>query len=86
MATLNIRNVPESVRTSLRLRAARNGRSMEAEVRTILAEAVRGETGQPFDPASLQGFVSTLLKGNRQGSPTSSLRERRREGRKELRE
>jgi antitoxin FitA len=45
MASLNIRNVPESVRRALRLRAARKGRSMEAEARTILAEAVGGETG-----------------------------------------
>jgi len=57
MANLNIRNLPEPVRTGLRLRPARKGHSMEAEARTILAEAVRGETGQAFDPELLQDFI-----------------------------
>ncbi len=38
MANLTIRNVPDDVRTSLRVRAAKNGRSMEEEIRRILAE------------------------------------------------
>jgi plasmid stability protein len=83
MANLNIRNVPESVRRRLRLRAARKGRSMEAEARTILAEAVRGETGKPFDPASLQDFVSRLFKGEPPRLTDELIRERRREARKE---
>src|SRR5271170_7758089 len=40
MAALSIRNLDESVRQRLALRAARHGRSMEAEVRAILTEAV----------------------------------------------
>jgi antitoxin FitA len=40
MATLTIRDVEEDVRASLRIRAARHGRSMEAEVREILRNAV----------------------------------------------
>jgi plasmid stability protein len=36
MATLTIRNLRDSTRQALRERAARNGRSMEAEVREIL--------------------------------------------------
>ncbi|MGL5361601.1 MAG: FitA-like ribbon-helix-helix domain-containing protein [Bosea sp. (in: a-proteobacteria)] len=36
MATLTIRNLPDHVRDALRVRAAKNGRSMEAEVREIL--------------------------------------------------
>jgi len=62
---LNIRNLPEAGRAGLRLRAARKGHSMEAEARTILAEAVRGETGQPFDPELLQDFISGLFRGKR---------------------
>lgn len=40
MATLMIRDLDEAVKARLRVRAARNGRSMEAEARAILAAAV----------------------------------------------
>jgi plasmid stability protein len=40
MATLSIRNLPDEVHRALRLRAARHGRSMEAEAREILAESL----------------------------------------------
>ena len=83
MASLHIRNVAESVRLRLRLRAARKGRSMEAEARAILGEAVRGETGKPFDPASLQDFISGLFKGKPPRLTDALIRERRREARKE---
>jgi antitoxin FitA len=43
MADLSIRGLDDEVRERIRLRAARNGRSMEAEVRAILNEAVREE-------------------------------------------
>jgi antitoxin FitA len=46
MATLTIRNVDAAVKERLRLRAARHGRSMEAEARTILSEAVAAERDQ----------------------------------------
>lgn len=36
---INIRGIDDRVHDALRLRAARTGRSVEAEVRTILAEA-----------------------------------------------
>ena len=39
MAILNIRKLPDDVHARLRLRAAHNGRSMEAEAREILAQA-----------------------------------------------
>lgn len=44
MTTLTIRNVEPSVEDRLRVRAARNGRSMEAELRHIITDAVDGET------------------------------------------
>ena len=47
MATLTIRNVDTAVKERLRLRAARHGRSMEAEARIILSEAVAGDRDQP---------------------------------------
>ncbi len=40
MATLTIRCLDDQVKEDLRLRAARNGRSMEAEAREILGRAV----------------------------------------------
>ncbi len=83
MANLNIRNVPETVHKRLRLRAARKGRSMESEARAILADAVQGETGKPFDPASLQDFVLGLFKGKPPRLADQLARERRREARKE---
>jgi plasmid stability protein len=43
MAALSIRDLDDSVKEKLRLRAARNGRSMEAEIRAILTSAVTDE-------------------------------------------
>lgn len=43
MASLSIRGLDERVKERLRLRAARNGRSVAAEVRMILEAAVAGE-------------------------------------------
>jgi plasmid stability protein len=41
MAAVSIRNLDDTVRERLRVRAAAHGRSMEAEMRAILVEAVR---------------------------------------------
>ena len=41
MAILTVRNVPDDVHRALRVRAAQHGRSTEAEVREILAAAVK---------------------------------------------
>jgi plasmid stability protein len=43
MAILTVRNVPDDVHRALRVRAAQHGRSTEAEVREILATAVKPE-------------------------------------------
>lgn len=45
MATLTIRNLPDEVHRALRLRAAQQGRSTEAEVRVILEASVRPGQG-----------------------------------------
>jgi plasmid stability protein len=44
MAMLTVRNLPDDVHRALRVRAAQHGRSTEAEVREILASAVKPET------------------------------------------
>ena len=43
MATLTIRNVDPEVQKRLRVRAAQNGRSMEAELRQIIKDAIQPE-------------------------------------------
>ena len=43
MASITVRNVPDEVRRALRVRAARHGRSTEAEIRDILEMAVKAE-------------------------------------------
>ena len=43
MATLTIRNLDDSVKERLRVRAAQHGISMEAEVRSILQATVRSD-------------------------------------------
>ncbi len=42
MATLTIRGLDDNLHARLRVQAARHGRSMEAEVRAILAERLAG--------------------------------------------
>ena len=47
MATLTIRDLDDSLKLSLRMRAARHSRSMEEEARQILRQALQGETAVP---------------------------------------
>ena len=49
MAAVSIRDLDDGVKERLRVRAAQNGRSMESEIRVILADAV----GAPEQAASL---------------------------------
>src|SRR3954469_1108596 len=52
MASLTIRKLDDAIRDELRLRAARNGRSVEDEVRVILREAAQGQAPAPPPEAS----------------------------------
>ncbi|CAN5454804.1 plasmid stabilization protein [soil metagenome] len=54
MAALSVRDLDEAVRERLRVRAAHHGRSMEAEIRAILTDAV----STPMDSL---GLAQTLL-------------------------
>lgn len=47
MATLTIRHLDDEVEAQLRVSAAENGRSMEAEARAILAEHLGRSQSQP---------------------------------------
>jgi phosphopantothenoylcysteine decarboxylase/phosphopantothenate--cysteine ligase len=51
MANLTIRKLDDAIRDELRLRAARNGRSVEDEVRVILREAAQHNGPAPSPPA-----------------------------------
>jgi antitoxin FitA len=55
VAALSIRDLDDDVKEHLRLRAARHGRSMEAEVRAILEAAVR-------EPTDSKGLFQELLE------------------------
>ncbi len=54
MAAVSVRDLDDTVRERLRVRAAKHGRSMEAEIRAILTDAV----SVPTDP---KGLAQTLL-------------------------
>lgn len=41
MPSITVRNVPDEVHRALRVRAAKHGRSAEAEIRDILAQTVK---------------------------------------------
>ena len=58
MASLTIRKLDDAIRDELRLRAARNGRSVEDEVRVILREA---SLGRP--PANLAPMAASTVTG-----------------------
>jgi phosphopantothenoylcysteine decarboxylase / phosphopantothenate---cysteine ligase len=51
MASLTIRRLDEAIKAELRLRAARNGRSVEDEVRVILREASQNRPGFAATPS-----------------------------------
>lgn len=57
MAAMSIRNLDDRILELLRIRAARHGRSMEAEVRAILVDAVREpDEGPNFADAIMARF------------------------------
>ena len=62
MATITVRNVDEETRRNLRLRAARKGVSMEQEVRTILAAAVKPSDAANDRSESLYDAIRKLVE------------------------
>lgn len=83
MAVLNIRNLPDEVHARLRLRAARAGRSMEAEARAILT-ATCLEDSQAKPATALQHLVDRLYgKGRPRNVADALIAERRREAAEE---
>jgi len=72
MAVLTVRNVPDSVRDRLRLRAARAGTSMEAQVRLILLQASL-EPATATSAASLPEWVASLYGQNKPSGVVDAL-------------
>ena len=71
MGSLTVRNIGDDVKGRLRVRAARNGRSMEEEIRHILAEA-GGETNR------LSGSAKTVAVTSPDAAPAAAGRSGRR--------
>lgn len=81
MATLSIRNLPDRVHAALRIQAAQNGLSMEAEARKILTDAC---TTNKTSVAGLQELADRLYQGNKPTHIVEQLiRERRTEAENE---
>lgn len=61
MSSLTVRNLDESIKAGLRLRAARNGWSMEQEVRNILQKAVSHDV--VLEPISFAQRIQQRFQG-----------------------
>ena len=72
MAALTIRNIDDSIKAELRVRAAQHGRSMEDEARRILAQALR-ET----DTVAVERALGTRLHEHFAGLGDISVPSRR---------
>lgn len=59
MANITIRNIPDAVKSALRIKAAGNDRSMEEEVRDILRRALlAGEQGSGLGSRIVRRFAA----------------------------
>jgi len=71
MAQLVVRNIEDSVKARLQRRARRNGRSMEAEVRDILRNAVKAGDK---DSTGLGTKIANLFRGKGMDFEVAELR------------
>ena len=72
MAVLNIRNLPDEIHARLRIRAAKAGRSMEAEARKILTDVI-GAKDDKLSAAALQDWVDQLYGEQKPDNVVESL-------------
>ncbi len=77
MASLSVRNIDSALVTRLKLRAARHGRSAEAEVRAILQHALSDEAEGNFE------MLAASLRALTAGRPQTPAEDLQREGRAE---
>jgi plasmid stability protein len=64
MAVLTIRDFDEGLKAKLRIRAAEHGRSMEAEVRAILAAALSKSDSGPGMGTRIRQRFATVDEGS----------------------
>jgi phosphopantothenoylcysteine decarboxylase/phosphopantothenate--cysteine ligase len=74
MASLTIRKLDDAIRDELRLRAARNGRSVEDEVRVILRDASLHRTATAASPTQAALDSPSMQSGARCGAATELRR------------
>ena len=72
MASLTVRQLDDNLKKRLRLRAARAGRSMEDEVRTILREAAQETGPEALDPTTPPN-PSSARTDNQAAAPAAVL-------------
>jgi antitoxin FitA len=70
MASLSVRNLDDDLLSRLKRRAARHGRSAEAEVRDILRQTLSGEAETDFDDLAAE---FRALTARRQHTPAEDL-------------
>ena len=79
MAVLNIRRLPDQTHAQLRLRAAHNRRSMEAEARDILTRACAGQYNPPEGSGTVRDAGHAGLTITLSPEEAAALRARARE-------
>lgn len=75
MGNISLRNLDDRLHARLRVRAARNGRSAEAEVRAILADALSGDSEASFEDLAMK--LRKLTAGRRHTPAEKLVRESR---------
>jgi antitoxin FitA len=75
MGSLSVRNLDDDLFRRLKRRAARHGRSAEAEARDILRQTLSGEAEIDFDMLAAQ--LRALTSGRRHTPAEELLREAR---------
>lgn len=84
MAQLIVRNLDEAVKEKLKEKAARHGRSLESEVREVLAEAASDATGE-IDIPKGESLWDVMHARFRKGGFTEAEKARLERARAELR-
>jgi plasmid stability protein len=74
MATITVRNLDNNLKSQLRLRAARHGCSMEAEVRNILAETLNPATAERNFAVAIRKRFETLYTESLPIPPRQAVR------------
>ena len=70
MKSITIRKVPEPVHRQLRIRAAKNGRSLEAELRAVLLRLARIEGDSANKPSATASDKNLAIGGASQSEIT----------------